>query len=715
MPRKNKAKKNSKSKVVRVSVGKKKRKGRAQSLVLEGNLKTPFGSLNGKYRSGKVASISSNTVPVATASTLTPNFSIRNGRFKDSIIVIGQERLGSIEVSNSAAPGNQIISIDVNPMNIGARLPQFAVLYRKYMFSSIVFKYVPTATAFTTGANQELMMAVDYDPTSSDIDPGDLLPPDELYAWEGTVAGSAIYPFNMALKRMDPSSEFYVTDDGGDNRLVTQARLYVVNSTTSTADATLGNLYCTYAVELFIPHIALPGTVGSPIGPYIAMSAAGSACSVSNSSGWGSYAWQWMDAMGPPSDPPLILLNSPVCELGNGYNDVTEWSSLRIAQPGFYQITYSLAIDSPHPSFAHATVSPEWAGFVGSCSMGGASGFLEGCCGLAVAYQEVDSEDPVISPLSRNVPFAFETNTTIRNTFVGASDYITGVAESDNHVAMNLYGYSATFVVQTKKPDQYLGLSFLCSTSWVASTGTLPPNEPLQGTSRLTVLPLPASSLMAKVRKAARRPKAIEYFLGRVPRPIDSVDDAATDCSFELADELDHRRVMPVSKRALHHDYATSTIASSSKLRHDRDLIVKAAARAAGVPMRKVERARGYPLGNRDDDYRDSVSKRFQERLVQAPSGAKTVGALIAEGVIEPSWELLQQLDKSQFVTIAQRPAAVPAPGTMAKGEEKELDWLRFHLILNDCVQITDQDKTAMSGTQLRWLDTGVYGPKRDH
>lgn len=198
------------------------------------------------------------TAPVnpGLSTTVAPSFSVsRSPRFKDAIVITGQERISAVNVVASSAPGTQLVTLDINPKNIGSRLPQFAQLYRKYIFKSINFQYVPNATAFTAGANTELMMAMDYDPSSTDVIPSDVLNVDDIFAWEGSVAGSAIGAIRATLKRLDPDTEFYVDDDGGENRLVTQARYFLVNSSTPAATAELGVLFCTYVVELFIPHV----------------------------------------------------------------------------------------------------------------------------------------------------------------------------------------------------------------------------------------------------------------------------------------------------------------------------------------------------------------------------------------------------------------------------------------------------------------------------
>jgi len=167
-------------------------------------------------------------------------------------MVVGHERLGVLSLASSATEGEVLFNQLISPELIGARLKGFSKLYDRYYFQRMTFKYVPLISPANANANGGIVMAIDYDPADPAPAPnrsGLNSAFSSEFAEENAVFSSGIMP----AKRINPRKDYYIDDNGLDNRWSKQARFYVFASGNLTA-GTYGDLIFEYAVHLFSPQ-----------------------------------------------------------------------------------------------------------------------------------------------------------------------------------------------------------------------------------------------------------------------------------------------------------------------------------------------------------------------------------------------------------------------------------------------------------------------------
>jgi len=213
---------------------------------------------NGYGRFGGAGRVSSrgpdcSMVGIATSGINRPRFSVgRSTKGNDAIMVVGHERLGVLSLASSATEGEVLFNQLISPELIGARLKGFSKLYDRYYFQRMTFKYVPLISPANANANGGIVMAIDYDPADPAPAPnrsGLNSAFSSEFAEENAVFSSGIMP----AKRINPRKDYYIDDNGLDNRWSKQARFYVFASGNLTA-GTYGDLIFEYAVHLFSPQ-----------------------------------------------------------------------------------------------------------------------------------------------------------------------------------------------------------------------------------------------------------------------------------------------------------------------------------------------------------------------------------------------------------------------------------------------------------------------------
>lgn len=192
-------------------------------------------------------------VGIATSGINRPSFRIgRSKRGTDAINVSGHERVGVISVASPATEGDLLFEQLISPELIGARLKSFAKLYDRYVFHKMHFKYVPLISAANANANGGVILAIDYDPA-------DPTPADNRAGLNATFSSefaeeNAVFSMGMlAAKKINPRKDYYIDDDGLDQRWSKQARFYVFASG-AIAAGTYGDIIFEYNVDLFAPQ-----------------------------------------------------------------------------------------------------------------------------------------------------------------------------------------------------------------------------------------------------------------------------------------------------------------------------------------------------------------------------------------------------------------------------------------------------------------------------
>ena len=203
-------------------------------------------------------------VGIATSGINRPRFSVgRSTKGNDAIMVVGHERLGVLSLASPATEGEVLFNQLISPELIGARLKGFSKLYDRYYFQRMTFKYVPLISPANANANGGIVMAIDYDPADPTPAPnrsGLNSAFSSEFAEENAVFSSGIMP----AKRINPRKDYYIDDNGLDNRWSKQARFYVFASGNLTA-GTYGDLIFEYAVHLFSPQNNPPADEISPL------------------------------------------------------------------------------------------------------------------------------------------------------------------------------------------------------------------------------------------------------------------------------------------------------------------------------------------------------------------------------------------------------------------------------------------------------------------
>ncbi len=199
--------------------------------------------------------------PAAFAAEMGMSWSIRAGRFKDSVIVAGKEWVGQIIVPASEVSGARYLEFYINPLEFGGgRLEAFARLYEKFLFRKFRFRYCPTQPTTQKGS---VILAFDRD-VSDATPPANQQGVRQYLAFQGAQFSNVWKEQAMDISLEAPETGFYTNPaPGGDDRLAFQGQVYVACLEPSglAQGTVLADLIVEYDCELFVPQLEAPPAV----------------------------------------------------------------------------------------------------------------------------------------------------------------------------------------------------------------------------------------------------------------------------------------------------------------------------------------------------------------------------------------------------------------------------------------------------------------------
>lgn len=214
--------------------------------------------------------------PAATGYSAQSKFKVeRSTKFKDGVCISGEDHLEFVTIATSSGTGSVLNEIYINPSELGGtRLEKWAQMYEKYIFTDLIFEYLPAC-----GSDSKGSIILAYDRDISDPTPA----PNEqglrqFTAFDGSKDGNVWERIVINAKIQAPDSGYYTNPVvNGDDRLSYQGQFYVAVVVPSTADFTCGRLRMKYRVELFVPQLEqgvmtseLAGTVvNNTLGPNV--------------------------------------------------------------------------------------------------------------------------------------------------------------------------------------------------------------------------------------------------------------------------------------------------------------------------------------------------------------------------------------------------------------------------------------------------------------
>lgn len=212
-------------------------------------------------RSARSAERTDGSVPAAYGRMRHNSVVVRpHPKFKDAIIVEGQEYLGALKVptagsllANQAGAVLQGGEIYISPGEFGnTRMAAYATLYEKFRFTELEFEYVPAVPTTTPGS-----MIVAYDRDIEDLTPPPTTDGIRMFcSFEGAQFGPVWKPFVSKCRLQAPDTGYY-TSPGTDDRLCYQGQVYVaqMEPTGLAPSAAIGDLLVKYVLELFVPQL----------------------------------------------------------------------------------------------------------------------------------------------------------------------------------------------------------------------------------------------------------------------------------------------------------------------------------------------------------------------------------------------------------------------------------------------------------------------------
>lgn len=188
------------------------------------------------------------------------DFKVNSGKERGSLRIQGQDWLCRVVAPPAATPTSEVPgfvynNVFVNPLElVGSRLSLFAMLYDKYRFNKLKFKFIPC-----TGSAQVGAVGLSYDRDISDLTP----PATDggvraLLSMQDAEAGPAWCPLEANCPLSHPEEGLFVNPVvGGDERLSYQGQLYVwcLESTGKAAGAAIGDVYVEYDCDMFCPQL----------------------------------------------------------------------------------------------------------------------------------------------------------------------------------------------------------------------------------------------------------------------------------------------------------------------------------------------------------------------------------------------------------------------------------------------------------------------------
>jgi len=164
---------------------------------------------------------------------------------KDSITVKGSDYVAVITSALAdQEAGSTIITLDINPRNLGLqRLQALSSLYEQFEID-IEFVYAPAVGSDTKGG---FVCYFEMDPDDS-LAPGLSERLKNAYGHAGVTTGNWWTP--MVVRMPKKKGKFYV-DAGNEPRMTTQARFQMLVEIDGNPTTDVGVLYCTYTCHLF--------------------------------------------------------------------------------------------------------------------------------------------------------------------------------------------------------------------------------------------------------------------------------------------------------------------------------------------------------------------------------------------------------------------------------------------------------------------------------
>jgi len=200
------------------------------------------------------------SAPAVRSKIMQADFKVNSGKERGSLRIQGQDWLCRVvappaNLPTFEVPGFVYNNVFVNPLElVGSRLSLFAMLYDKYRFNKLKFKFVPC-----TGSAQVGAIGLSYDRDISDLTP----PATDggvraLLSMQDAEAGPAWCPLEANCPLSQPEEGLFVNPVvGGDERLSYQGQLYVwcLESTSKVAGTAIGDVYVEYDCDMFCPQL----------------------------------------------------------------------------------------------------------------------------------------------------------------------------------------------------------------------------------------------------------------------------------------------------------------------------------------------------------------------------------------------------------------------------------------------------------------------------
>lgn len=189
------------------------------------------------------------------------SWSIRPGKFKDSVVVHGKEWVGQVVVPASEVSGSRYLEFYISPQEFGGgRLEAFSRLYEKFLFRKFKFRYCPTQPNTQKGS---VILAFDRD-ISDATPPANAQGVRQYLAFQGAQFAPVSAQQAMDIKLEAPETGFFTNAAiGGDDRLAFQGQIYVacLEPTALGVATVLGDVIVEYECELFVPQLEAPNAL----------------------------------------------------------------------------------------------------------------------------------------------------------------------------------------------------------------------------------------------------------------------------------------------------------------------------------------------------------------------------------------------------------------------------------------------------------------------
>jgi hypothetical protein len=214
------------------------------------------------------------TAPAARFTNRNTYQTIRQGKLKDSVIISGQDYIGSFSTPAGNVPGQSIFNTLINPLSgvfMGTRMEKMAGLYDKFLFTKLRFH---TQSSKGTSSDGSYLLAYDRDMADETPANGEQALKN-YYSMAGTRSAAIWEDCTIDCPLSDTQDFYYTNYTGYDGRLTAQGQLYISILTSVPAFATLA-VWVEYEVLLMDPSLETNNTYANAKDPAPRATAAGS-------------------------------------------------------------------------------------------------------------------------------------------------------------------------------------------------------------------------------------------------------------------------------------------------------------------------------------------------------------------------------------------------------------------------------------------------------